>query len=524
MVRPSRYLLLSLAAALAAGVLLGWLARPALIERLNLHRLVSEDSAEAADAVAWLSEVVDEAGATRLGASESLRDRVIAQLPETSDETLIAISDLLIDAACWTPEAVGLDPILRRLTLLAGSSPARLTAQREELHALSDLADAQTLQHLWMALWNAADPAIRPDLLPEIAAALGPDSAPILQRAVAEPDPVLRARAWLVIGLLNPASGFTADWADEPAEVAAAILWAAVQTNPDVAGPVLAAVDATPWCTPALPWLLARSRDPAALERLLLLQQDGNPAVDLALACSVDPAWRTPPPRLSPAQSAWFGFDGFEYTDPVHRRWLAWRTDEGPANVTAQPVADDGSVWAAVLLTERLHDPYTAHRLAVEWLDDDLADVRRAGLLLAGLLGVERERIEVARQNGATPSERQTARLAGLMLRPDDRSERLAAHRLLDAAETGTTETALQPEDILLALLAAGDADASLRVPESRRLSDPDLLLRRSWLLERFLPEAVAATGPLNPWSEPVADLQMEIVRTAVRLQAFERE
>ncbi len=139
-------------------------------------------------------------------------------------------------------------------------------------------------------------------------------------------DPQLRRTAWLAIGIMNPLTGFSADWRNEPKPaVVEAILWATSVTNPDQIPVLKQAIQTTPWRTPILPWLLAQSDHPEALTLLQGLQLDGNPAAAIPLAESQSTDITT---SVTPQVRAFLGRgQPTDYLDdPILMRWNLWRT------------------------------------------------------------------------------------------------------------------------------------------------------------------------------------------------------
>jgi len=333
----------------------------------------------------------------------------------------------------------------------------------------------------------------------------------------------LRRNAWITIGLINPDAGYSADWLAEPdSSVVEAMLWAAVKTNPDQPQPLIRAIEMTPWKTSILPWLLTLSHDEESLRILKGLHTDGNPAATIPLLMRLKDNSQLSP---SPSVSAFLGLKLSEkMTNPVFERWYVWRTTTPHTWSVRQfidwinsPVAEDGSVWAAVLLAERFLTPENASELARTWLSSLDDDDRRAGILLAGLLGLPDQDIERILPSQSLSADvcryvtvyqmiikyRHNTNRNSITATPSDI---LYARRIVSPALVG------RDLDILTALLAVHDEWAVRQILSASDMTASDRLMRFHWLIERFLPASYKKVAPLNPWNEHVAQLQCDIM------------
>ncbi|NOG53641.1 MAG: hypothetical protein HND57_04840 [Planctomycetes bacterium] len=315
-----------------------------------------------------------------------------------------------------------------------------------------------------------------------------------------DPLPAIQREAWLLLAAANPDAGFsTAINTTTAPDVTEAILWASITTNPDQAAPLLAA--AQQWSTtPARRdayrtslYLLGRSTDDTAIHylsdrartgdadaltalKLLAARSDADSEVgvllneiddesmvpdintDLTLLAAGDADAIKRALRATTTPTA----DGLTPEQEVMTRWLAWY-DHAPAEQAglsaeggADPVAADGSVWAAVLLAERTLTPGEAADLADTWIHDLDDNVKRAGLLLAGLCGTHPIEIQRLLDEAETVDVRRAARLASGMVSRDDTANRGACRRIAEAESDHPGRF----NEALLALLAAGDPDA----------------------------------------------------------------
>jgi hypothetical protein len=292
------------------------------------------------------------------------------------------------------------------------------------------------------------------------------------------------------------------------------MLWAATVTNRDEAAALLTACDEAPWPCATLPWLLSRSNDPAARERLEALVVDRNAGTALHIA----ERWGVGLERLTADQRAWLGDAGTE-ASALQRRWAAWRNQpENVGALLADPVATDGSVWAGVLLAERLLSEETQVEFARRWLSDSDLNVRCAGALLYGLSSRDGWRLAEAYAQSSDPAFRRAARLAQFVANLDTVEAEATA---VDRAYAWTVVATVPGErlEALLALLASGDVEAAravLTAPLDAAAGTG--MLERAWLIERFLPDYAAIVAPLCPWSDDVTALQFDIMRTAFAL------
>ncbi|GEM_PF-5855468 len=509
--------------ALLVGVVIGMLLWPTVQREMMLRRVFGEDAAARDEAVQWWEEAVNagEPRVTRLQQHPAMAERMARRLDGVeSEDGFVAAASLLRETGFWHLPLISTESWARRLGLILDSGDE--AAARNVLDELANTGVPRDDEHV-LAVWQRllswelqAD--VRRSALLHAAAWFGRKGIePYAAAARDDADAEVRRVAWLLLGHLHPAMGYAGQWRAEEPAVAEAMLWAATVTNRDDASALLTACDASPWPTAALPWLLARSDDPAARERLEALVVDGNRSAMLHLA----ERWRVGLERLPLAQQAWLGEmpgGGSGEQALRWRRWVAWRTR--PAEVDGlldEPVAEDGSVWAAVLLAERLLGGDAREKLARRWLNELDSATRGAGALLLGLDGGGGWRLSEEYQESTEPSFRRAARLGMLM---DSANADTAQD---EHAYAWTIATTQENERIqaLMALLASGDraaAQAVLTTPAEG--SSGAAMLERAWLVERFLPDYAAMVAPLCPWNDQVATLQFDILRTALALDA----
>jgi len=514
--------------ALLVGVVAGLLLWPAVQREWMYRRLFSDEATQRQIALDWWRGPVgtDEASPSRLVESPSVAAHLTERIDGATEEPIfVEIASLLRESGYWRLPLISTAQWRRRLDLILDSGDdAAARSVIEEVVAADAARDDANAAAVWLRLlaWPQA-PEIRARALRGAARWFDAEQVESFAAAArGDVDASVRRAAWLLLGQLRPRSGYAGQWKGEPAEVAEAMLWAATVTNPDDASPLLVACNQSPWPTPALPWLLSRSNDPAARARLEALVIDGNRAAALHMA----ERWGAGLNRLPAAQQAWLGrvVTRGEAEDPMLPmldRWVAWRGARDDLGAPLDdPVAQDGSVWAAVLLAERLLSRDEAGAVAQRWLSDLSPAVRRGGVLLMGLQGGEAKRVSRVYQQSENPSLRRGARLAMLMTGEENQTpESLSTGR----AYAWTVLAAQEDErmEAMFALLACGDEQAAEAIL-THPIGSPSgaAMLERAWLIERFLPDYVAVVAPLCPWNDGIAALQFDIMREAFALGA----
>lgn len=179
-----------------------------------------------------------------LSATESIEPRLLSEmlldnLPVKQDSDLIYAVDLLDARLLWSRDIVPTRLWVRWLTVLADSD-ALVTQFRavQQLGQLpKELGDERIAQAL-EALAASEHDAVRAQVLKVCAgyAAYPGDPVPFEQIIFTlgeDKNPTIARRAWMVVGHLNPLSGYAVKWKEAAPPVAEAMLWAAARTNPD---------------------------------------------------------------------------------------------------------------------------------------------------------------------------------------------------------------------------------------------------------------------------------------------------
>jgi hypothetical protein len=167
----------------------------------------------------------------------------VARLTRLDDEPFFQLAKTLDMAGLWRRPAIPDEAWLRWLAPLIDDVTVEgraLAAQR--LADLNDLAtDPRIVQHVARLLADEQG-EVRLNALAaaaELAGAAryrGLDPRPLddlVLQATRDAEPRIAHDAYIFVGLLDPASGVSANWQDAPPSVARAIRWAATRTHPD---------------------------------------------------------------------------------------------------------------------------------------------------------------------------------------------------------------------------------------------------------------------------------------------------
>lgn len=513
------------AAALLVGAVIGVLLWPSVQREMMLRDLIKDDAIARRAAAQWWGQAARPGASTGDPAPSRLQEhsdyarRAAAGIEGDSPQAVfVDVATLLREEGFWRFPVISEQLWARRLHLILDSQDrAAAESVLDELTAAEAPRNGREIESLWQRVvqWPP-HAAVRRRAMMEAAANLPRGRVEELAAAArADEDAGVRRLAWLLLGHLQPESGYAGQWREEQPRVAEAMLWAATATDRDDSATLLTACDASPWPSTTLPWLLARSDDPRARQRLEALVLDGNRPALLHAA----ERWGDPTERLPAVHQAWLGVLAGDDTEaPMRlRRWAAWRAQPADvADLLDEPVAEDGSAWAAVLLAERLLSRERASDLARQWLSALDPEVQRAGALLYGLTSRDAWRLSEEYEASSNPAFRRAARLGVMM------ASLGSAAAAADRAYAWTVATTQPGErlDALMALLAVGDTEAAEAVLTAPQGEAGAAMIERAWLIERFLPQYAAMVAPLCPWDDDVAALQFDIMRTAFALES----
>lgn len=184
---------------------------------------------------------------------------------------------------------------------------------------------------------------------------------------------------------------------------------------------------------------------------------------------------------------------------PMERSWAHMDAEAATAHLQRGVTDDDGMVYAAVLLAEHSLPREDAVEVARQWIVDFDDDRKRAGALLAALLGEHVELLAEALEVATVPQVRTAQRLALLALgRPVGGDDDLEfAYRTLHLPGGHVNP------DTLLCLLAAGIEDAPRYLASTPEEPTGDAIRARTLLIERFIPywniHAAVEYGEVDP-------------------------
>ncbi|MCZ6835578.1 MAG: hypothetical protein O7G85_07375, partial [Planctomycetota bacterium] len=179
-----------------------------------------------------------------------------------------------------------------------------------------------------------------------------------------------------------------------------------------------------------------------------------------------------------------------EAFEPWRRRRAAWRwaaIDESSLQsiLELDPVEPNGSVYATALLAEHYLSRDEASDLARSWITDFNDDRKRAGALLAALLGDHRQLLGEAFESEDVARVRTALRLAiwalGRKAGEEDAEE--FAYRTL-RNEDGDFD----PDSVICMLLTGSKTSFELLTSPPPG-GDWAAIQQREWLIERFIPE-----------------------------------
>jgi len=307
---------------LGAAVPASYLLRPHVQRWRALDALGSPDVQQRERALNYVIRLAPRDDRVRRGAA--------AKLDSLNDEHFVQLVAALDTAALWRRGAVGDSAWLRWIAHLGAADDAEAKiAAAQQLADLHDLAADPRVTGVLAALAGAGDADVRYNAL-VAAGELGDE--PVIAALAHDDEPVIARHAWMMLGLIDPSSGVTANWRDVPPDVAAAMLWAVIRTNPRAPLPALEALG-DPAKRDAAAYALAFSDTPEAAAALLAILQ--TPSAMLS-ASNQTLIWRAilaaPQPNIAPKQRV-----VPDYT-PLEEAFSVWLMDEGP-NAWAEPIA-----------------------------------------------------------------------------------------------------------------------------------------------------------------------------------------
>jgi len=238
------WLFLGTLVTLSAVVPLAVVYVPDVYRNLMIRRLTSDDFDKREEA---LNFVIIELRKDEPHAS--VLPGVIGRLDVPNEENFLQIVQALDVAGRWSRPPIPDEAWLRWLgTIIDDPTPEARQLACRFLARLPDLANDTRVIDTLEQLLSDTDQGVRYQALLAAAELFGAASDPLpYDRMIAaatedESDRVAR-QAWLLLGLIDPVSGVAARWSERSPQVAQAILWAALRTNPDLPTPAIEALN-----------------------------------------------------------------------------------------------------------------------------------------------------------------------------------------------------------------------------------------------------------------------------------------
>jgi hypothetical protein len=465
-----RFLLISMTLAVLVGAVGAWLAWPAWQLHRALVAIASPDRATRDEGWRHLEPRV----------ADHLND-LDTRLADAGDDALRHGADVRRRLGHWDWTRTPRGLFLRELEIRAAdeTTEVQITATRDLAVAPLDL-DADRLGGTFRTLLASPSSSVRRAAFEAAAGWLGPERGAWLEGIVPVTDDSLQRMTHLALTAVEFPGPGEPQPPLEASDVREARLLRNTLVDPSDASAVLAWMDATESepDPPALEYVLRHSRDRRAVRALEERADAGSRSARYALHARSRHADETQARRIVRDADA----------APTTRRVAAWRWPGIPRDLldillALDPREDDGSVYAAALLAERRLPRADAVARAEAWIRSFNDDEKRAGALLAALLGAHHDLLAEAHTAEDMADVRTTQRLAlwalGRPTGPDDPRE--FAFRTLHRSDGDFNP------DAALCMLRAGDAgalDLLTRPPRASRQS----VQQRAWLIERFVP------------------------------------
>jgi len=506
-----RWIILTLLLAGVAGVVTACWTHGVVKRQRMVDAIVADDAEVRRRAWGWLH-----------GRDEPDGPRRAEQLLETINQKLIKCSnDALLDATgelramdLWGWDTQPYAPLIREARLRAGSDNASDVQLAIDLvRAAPANVQASTVVNIVEALVHSPVESKRTVAFDAYCRWLGPNRLHELETLDLPADGIeLRRRLWLArlwSTTPNDDEVIASLSTDTPIDVLEAQVLCMTYRHAGDVSHVLEFIDAQPDLfvsahQSTLAYILRYSDDHRAFERLQRWADAGSTTAEYVLLA------RQPGREQSRAAQR-VGDDNYAIWQ---QRLAAWRWPRTPAEKAKQllnePVADeDGTVYAAALLAERTLGHETAAQLAESWIRSLNDDRKRAGALLAALLGEHRDLLQQAYEVENVGRVRTTQRLAlfALGVKVGEGDPIVFAHRAIHK-DNGDFNP-----DTVLCLVLAGQREALdyLLTPPQQpwRLS----IQQRAWLIERCVPPWHEALGRPIGGDMRTIDLHFDALR-----------
>jgi len=478
--------LITLLLASLLGIAIGWLTLPAWRVHRALAAIADPDPARRQ--AGWERLLITD-GEIDCARAEALLPKINRRLSGAGDEALLDAGAALRACDLWNWTSQKPDLLLRDLPFRASSADETEQIIAAELMQTCprDL-DPRSLMAIFDSLLNSDSPDVRHVAFSAACGWTGRADAHRLEALdIPRTDHRLDRLRQLALTWARPVTPPKMIDPDAPAEIVEALLLRWTIARRDDASAVLDVLES--WSgepRPAFEYILRYSDDERAAQALRGLADEGSAIARYVLDAKADGADETLVRRLAenPAQA------------PATRRLAAWRCEAVPldavrAILALDPAESDGSVYAAALLAERRLPRDEARSLAESWIRSFNDDEKRAGALLAALLGEHLPLLQRACEIEDVPIVRTTQRLAlwaaGQAIGEEDPVE--FAHRALHRTD-GEFHA-----DTALCMLLVGRQEAIALLTSRPTGDEAPAARQRAWLIERFIPAWHEAVG-----------------------------
>ncbi|MEX2215449.1 MAG: HEAT repeat domain-containing protein, partial [Phycisphaeraceae bacterium] len=230
-----------------AAIPVAQLTLPSIYRWHNLKKLVSDDPQTRAQGHTFLI--------NRAATDELVVKGAIEKLEVKDDQVFFELVLALDQAGVWTLGRIPRPHWIRFLARMAGDKEpeARLRAA-QMLADLPDSAGEAKVIELFRKLTTDEAPEVRFNAMICAAEMRGAIAAKekrevtrqydaLLVERTQDEKPMVARHAWMLLGLINdPSNGVSASWRKAEPDVAEAMMWMALHTNPDVPQPAIEAL------------------------------------------------------------------------------------------------------------------------------------------------------------------------------------------------------------------------------------------------------------------------------------------
>jgi len=452
-------LTVTLMLAVGIGIVLAFVVAPQIQQRRALAGIVDPDADRRAQAWRWLREPVDDAAQAQARAHDLLDESIVPALESAGDAALLDAGVELRKLDAWNWSRIPAPLLLHELELRASANDVdqhRVTLELMETVPLD--APVDDVVPVFDALLQSDDESVRRRAFDAMWMWAGPEHAPRIATIVGDQHVThLQHRHAIALGWAVRL-GDQPQLIEEPSTPDAAHLLAHALAHSDDAQPLLNYAAANDDQAAAIAAEIARYLNDQAARTTLEQLADRNIATARYALQAMDAARDQQAARdvlETPTAERW------------RRRLAAWRLpavsrDQLDDLLYIEQTDPPQPVFDVALLADRHYRRNDLSTLAQQWIASLNDDEKRAGLLLHAL-GSE-----------------------------VDAEARRVARAVFNSAVTSRQSADFDPDRVLMRL-AEGDADALHHLTSQPPLSAANEsasggIIRRAWLIERFVP------------------------------------